>query len=88
MSTASDVANAERWLHDARAAFAGGEAKVDKAKEQVAAAKAELPVLKAVVKDAEAALKDAEANLDDEDTGSGEVTEAHADVAVGEGKVD
>ena len=88
MSTASDVANLERWLHDARVALEGGKENAAKLKERAAAAKEQIPLLKAAVAHAEAALKEARDSLDwDDSVPNGSTTEAHAGVAEVEGSV-
>jgi hypothetical protein len=87
MSTASDVANLERWLHDAQVALEWGKENAATLKERAAEAKAQIPVLKEAVADAEVALKNARDNLEDESVPDGPTTEAHAGAAEGEGTV-
>ena len=79
----SAVVNRERWLNDARAALEGGQAKVAKLQEHVAAAEAQVPILKATVDDAEDALEAARAVLDEAKAAA--ETKAQAGVAEGSG---
>jgi multidrug resistance efflux pump len=79
MSTASDVANTERWLKDAQEALAGAEAGIEHLKAHVSAAEEALPDLQEAVAKARVAYDTAKAELQD--------TQVQAGVAEAEGSV-